>query len=78
MYVSVFNWNSPLSLSLQVQLFLAWFTKKKFMARTSIWAYHNENKHVLTLEGDKEIFYNVFKPLAYDHPNEGLDGKHDD
>jgi hypothetical protein len=34
---------------------------------------HNENKHVLALEGNKEIFDSVFKPLAYDHPNEGFD-----
>jgi hypothetical protein len=34
---------------------------------------HNENKHILTLKGNYEIFYNVLKPLADDHPNEGFD-----
>ncbi len=39
---------------------------------------HNVNKHVFALKGNKEIFYNVFKPLAYDHPNEGFNDKKND
>jgi hypothetical protein len=34
---------------------------------------HNENKHVLTLKGDNDIFDNVFKPLVNECPNDGFD-----
>jgi hypothetical protein len=47
------------------------------MIGTSIWACHNENKKVLALEGNKEIFDNIIKPLANgclnEAPNEQLD-----
>jgi len=34
---------------------------------------HNENKHALALEGDKDIFDNVLKPLVNECPNDGFD-----
>jgi len=37
---------------------------------------HNENKHVLALEGDKDTFDNVLKPLVNECPNDGFDEQH--
>ncbi len=48
------------------------------MLGTSIWACHNENKKILTLEGDEEIFDNVIMPLANEHPNEAPNEQLDD
>jgi hypothetical protein len=45
---------------------------------TSIQVCCNENKHVLALEGDKDIFDNILKPLANECPNDELDEKHGD
>jgi hypothetical protein len=44
---------------------------------TSIHVCHNKNKHI-ALEGDKDIFDNIFKPLANERPNDELDEKHGD
>ncbi len=48
------------------------------MIGTSIQVCCNENKHVLALEGDKDIFDNILKPLANECPNDELDEKHGD
>jgi hypothetical protein len=48
------------------------------MLGTSIRACHNENKKILTLEGDEEIFDNVIMPLANEHPNEAPNEQLDD
>ncbi len=45
---------------------------------TYIQVCRNENKHVLALEGDKDIFDNILKPLANECPNDELDEKHGD
>lgn len=48
------------------------------MSGTFIRAWHNENKKVLALEGNKEIFDNVIMPLANEHPNEAPNEQLDD
>jgi hypothetical protein len=47
------------------------------MVGISIRTCRNENKHVLALEGNKEIFDNLLKPLTYDCPNEANKGFND-
>ncbi len=48
------------------------FTKLFYLTiGTSICVYWNENKHILALEGKKEIFDTILKPLTNYHLHRG-------
>jgi 3-methyladenine DNA glycosylase Tag len=48
------------------------------MSGTFIRTCHNENKKVLALEGNKEIFDNFIMSLTNEHPNEAPNEQLDD